>query len=278
MIADIINFLSTFTTGPSIHAARTSISTTLHMNAGVDINDSIVLTRFMTGARNTFPLEPKYEDMWHLPTLLSLMETDFWPNKTNLSARAKANILVRISLAGRNGDVAYIHHKSMQWCSDHVKLRFYDWKTKRHEKTKFSRYMTIKKFPSQRAAICPYRALKRYMSIHMSDYAALDCPGIWLHFRGSKQILPGSLAGDTKEIMKQAGIHPKYGGATIRHATITFWRDNGVPMEVVMDRTGHRSDRLVRKFYDRSSSSHDIWATMIGEDDSSEEAFTLFDE
>ena len=71
--------------------------------------------------------------------------------------------------------------------------------------------------------------------------------------------------------MKNAGIDSKFGPATIRHATITYWRMIGIPMAVVMERTGHKLRNLVEKFYNRTDFGPDlmvqIFANAIPEDD-----------
>ena len=96
--------------------------------------------------------------------------------------------------------------------------------------------------------------------------------GIWFGYRKRKSSLkPATLSKDCKQIMELAGIPPQFSAATIRHAAITWWRNMGVPLEVVMARTGHRSSQLVLFYYDKSNVSHDITSDLLGNELSSDD-------
>jgi hypothetical protein len=269
---DIVNFLAEKhqDSGAAFEQARTAIATTLNLQTDYDVTKSIDFRRQAKGGSNLKPKEPKYDDMWNLSLLFDFLEKPLWPNKPTIAARCKANMLIRASVAGRNNDVTYIHRSSMIWTDTAVSFRFYNWKTKHLEGIRLSRLMTTRKLPAAKSHVCAYSALKIYMDLHESDYARINPEGIWLNYRGTAMIAPPTLAMDTRKAMLEANIPNLYGAATIRHATITFWREQGIPMDVVMDRTGHRSSSLVRKFYDKSKISHDIMAALM-ESESDEE-------
>ena len=97
--------------------------------------------------------------------------------------------------------------------------------------------MMIWKVRDQR--IYTFSALREYCYYHANHYQALQSMGIWLSYKGTKQVKPQTLAVQTQSVMRDAGIDAMYGVATLRHAAITFWRDQGISLDEVMERTGH---------------------------------------
>jgi hypothetical protein len=241
------------------------------MTAGRDITKGIMFKRQAKGASNIKPKEPKYDDMWDLGVLFEYFKNPLWPGRPNIAMRCKANVLVRASVAGRNKDVAHIFYDSVVWTDTSVTFRLYKWKNKHNEGVKLSRPMTIEKLPSSKQYACAFTALREYMTLHQQDYIRLKPKGIWLNFHGTAEISHSTLANDCRVLLNEVGIPKAYGAATIRHAAITFWRELGIPLEVVMDRTGHRSGALVLKYYDKSSSSYDIMASILKDTESDDE-------
>jgi hypothetical protein len=211
--------------------------------------------------------------MWDLQGLLDFLMITFliWPKRVNISARCRANVLVQMSVAGRNNDVVYIYYPSLIWSETAVLFSFYNWKTQHTEGTHLSRRMTIRKLPHNKIQICAFTALKTYMDMHSKDYERLKPNDIWLHFDSKGAMSVGGLAKDCKDLMKAAGIPTFYGAGTIRHAAITYWVEQGISYEVVMTRTGHRSAPLVCKYYDKSLISHDIMAALHHRTESDED-------
>lgn len=248
---------------------RSAINTTVHQNSGFNYSDLLIFRRHANGYRRSYPLEPKYEEMWDISLMWNCLREDFWWDKPAKRLRTRANILVRLSVAGRNSDVAYIHRPSVQWAETFVTFKFFQWKSQGTTYTRFSRPMTLRKVSDEK--ICAFSALKQYFEYHNVHFQVLQSNGIWLSYNGSKEVQPQTLAMCTQEVMRRAGIDPMFGVATLRHAAITFWRNQGVSLEEVMERTGHRSKQLVMKYYDRSNFSVDIMANIIDDYESDEE-------
>ena len=105
--------------------------------------------------------------MWDLNLLLQLLCDDFWVDKPDKQLRARANILLRISVAGRNSDVWAIHRESIRWHKDHVCFRYYDWKTKPRAGAgvKFSEWIRVNKLNYENSDLCAFQGV---MSIHES--------------------------------------------------------------------------------------------------------------
>jgi hypothetical protein len=217
-------------------AIRTAINTIIHQNTGFNPSESTLLTRQSAGILKEHPNDPKYDEMWDLRDLLNYYK-EAPPPVRNVNLRLKANVLVRASVAGRNCDIAHIHRPTIKWYSDRVEFRLYKWKTQRFSKLALSNYIAIRKISDSR--LCAFTALKEYMDVHELDYANLQCRSIWLSYDGLKPIVPSTLCTACRKFMIKIGIDPKYGGATLRHAAITFWRDMGISPQEVMNRTGH---------------------------------------
>jgi hypothetical protein len=123
--------------------------------------------------------------------------------------------------------------------------------------------MVIDKLPKHLSKICAYTALCKYLDLNKEHYDQLNCRQIWLHYNGSKVVSHETLSKDTRALLLLAGIDPIFGAATYRHAAITYWRNNGVPLPTACSRTGHRSIHLVVKYYDRSRIAGDINAMIL---------------
>jgi hypothetical protein len=248
---------------------RTAIHTTIHQNTGFNLSNLLVMRHTASGIAANYPSELKYYEMWDLKVLLDHLKKTAPSETRAIQMRTQANVLLRMSIAGRNNDVAHIHRPSIIWSEENVRIRLYQWKTQRHQSAKFTNYYTIRKVENPR--ICAYTALKRYMAYHAEHYQALGCDDVWLSYTGKATVKPATLAQCTRTLMKEAGIDELFGAATIRHATITFWRKNGLSLEQVMERTGHRSKGLVLKFYDRSGFDLDLLADIVDDWSSEEE-------
>ena len=269
-IIHIVEFLAQNQSSFANH--RTAIASRLHLNAGIDIVEFPLMKRLSQAIRRECPIEPKYSEMWNLEILFDYLRKHLPEEGHFISHRARAVTLVRTSIAGRTSDVAHIHRPSMVWTETTVRFRFFHWKTQHTERRCFSKYYVIEKLPLEKdRPICAFSALKAYVNLNTAAYNLLDCETLWLHHRGNRTIKPTTLAGDTQKLMKNAGIDSKFGPATIRHATITYWRMIGIPMAVVMERTGHKLRNLVEKFYNRADFGPDlmvqIFANAIPEDD-----------
>ena len=92
----------------------------------------------------------------------------------------------------------------------------------------------------------------------------------------------GTLAADVAEILSLTSVNHdkaicKYGPATIRHVTFSFWIAMGLSFNEIMSRTGHLSEQLVCKFYNRTVLNNDIMSCLFDDDhaagESSDEEF-----
>jgi integrase len=267
----VLNYLSAIPESKMSEFAtiRTAINTTVFQNSGTNYSTMELFQRQARGIQRLFPLDPKYESMWDVKTLWEFLKSNFWADKPKKKLRTKANILIRLSVAGRNGDVAHIHRSSITWGSNFFSFRFFQWKTQHTTRSRFSRYMTIRKAVDSH--LCAYTAIREYFDLFKEDMDRINARSIWLSNAGSKEIMSSTLANCTRKVMREAGIDAIYGAATLRHAAITFWRDQGISIEEVMQRTGHRSMQLVLKYYDRSSIKNDIMANILDDLESDEE-------
>jgi hypothetical protein len=263
--ADIINYLVELPQNlmSQFCTIRTAINTTIHQNIGYNFSDNLFFKKLAKGVIKDFPLDPRYDEMWDIEMLYKYVKAFKPPDPTkqNKWLRTKANILVRASIAGRNGDVAHIHRGSIVWEESSVRFRFFKWKTQAHTSMRYSNFFKVKKLVDPE--LCPFRALKQYMDLHRQDYKRIQSDSIWLNYRGDAAIEPSTLANCARDVMREAGIDPLFGAGTIRHAAITYWREQGVSMAKVIERTQHRSEGLVRKFYDKSCTKVDIMADIL---------------
>jgi hypothetical protein len=270
---DILNYLGDRfdTKGFDYGATKSHIITTIKDATGINLVDDILMKNSALSAKRRKPKLPKYDEMWKLEVMWPIMEQDFWKDKISIKLRTRAVTLIRMSVAARNNDATHIHRPSIKWSDESVAFRYFSWKTERYSDMRFSRWMHVRCLPEKHKNICPYRALKTYMAYVEDRYIGADHNFVWLHYRTVTPVAKGTLASDTRNLMSLAGIDKMFGAGSIRHAVITFWRRNGKSYETVMDRTGHRSKRLVQLFYDLSDIEDDITAKILMDGESSEE-------
>jgi hypothetical protein len=270
---DVLNYLADRFHGNQkfdYESHRTALTTTIHDATGINLAADILFVRSARAVRLIRPRLPKYDDIWDMRTLWRSLQAQGVPDGDNvIDLRAKANVLVRLACAGRQNDVAHIHRPSIVVKPDHLKFRFYKWKTQNRDALKFSNWIFIKKRPDvEEAAICAYTVFLKYLGT--LPQAPL-CPDVWYAYNNAKPVKSAILASDTRRVLTAAGIPAKYGSHTIRHAAISFWRLNGFTMDEVMKRTGHRSAALVSAFYDKSDISNDLMSRIDAEKDDTEE-------
>ena len=122
----------------------------------------------------------------------------FWSDKPNKRMWVSANMLMQVSVVGRNRDVACIDRRSMIWTDFHIIIRFYTWKTKHIEQSSLSHPMRINKLPPHLSHIFTDSAVRNYMDAHRDDYERLQPRGIWLHYNGSTQVGHTTFVQDTR--------------------------------------------------------------------------------
>jgi hypothetical protein len=104
---------------------------------------------------------------------------------------------------GRNRDVVHIHCESIVWGDNHVKMRFFVWKTQHMQDKWYSNFFIIRK--SADPVLCTYTAFKVYMDFHKEHYKVLECESVWLDCRGKSTIKLATLANCTRNLMLKAG-------------------------------------------------------------------------
>lgn len=264
-IIDIINFLAK---RKDILVSKTALSTALRMSTGVNITEDYRMIKFTSGVAVNHPKMPKFETMWDMKILFRWLRTDFWADRPGLKLRTKANVLLRCSVAARNGDAAHIH-RDLRWSNESVSFRFFKWKTQRSENLAFSRWYVVKKLPPNKAYRCAYTALREYMEYY-KDYfekTPMTQPFIWLDYSGSHPVKPQALATCTTQLLREAGVKAPFGSSTIRHAMISYWRSKGLSPQQCIDRTGQKSLSLIEKFYDLADREVDLNAIIESDDD-----------
>jgi hypothetical protein len=247
----------------SFNATRTAICCAISENALIDITKFEDMKRLSKGNRVINPKRSKYSDMWD-PHIFwdAVLEGRFGSGRPNIDLRTKTAMLIRLSIAARNFDVAHIYRPSIEWTDSTVKFKFYKFKTQHIEAVEFSRTHVIRKLPSHLHQICAYSSLKSYLDLNSSHYRPSQ-KGIWLHYNFSSEVSHQCLAKDTRDAMDRVGIPSKYRSGTLRHAAITFFRTKKFSRDEVKARTGHKNDHVIDYFYDFSEKECDLLAKIF---------------
>jgi hypothetical protein len=273
--ADILNFLNDQVEKRQdfpYFDYKASICEAIRQAEGVDLAAEFEFKSQAAAMRQVKPKVAEFDQMWSIEIVWEKLKQKYIRGHKyyDMDLRMRALVLTRLSVAGRNGDVAHIHRPSMIVHPDYIKFRFFKWKNQRKEKTLFSNWIHIKKLPDVDRYRCAYASLREYLRRNEGHYKTCSHPYLWLTYKRDGPVKASTLAKDANTMLDLCDIKPPYRSKTFRHAAISYWRRMNIPYTEVMKRTGHRSEKVVRTFYDKAEISQDLMAKLI-EDESSEE-------
>lgn len=205
--------------------------------------------------------------MWNVEILWERLRTPLFEGKRDIEMRTRANLLVRMATAGRNGDVANILRSSVTFYEDRFSFRYFQWKTQKRDATRLSRVIVIKRLSGDNKFRCAYTAMATYMGAMDKHYKNHDPKSPWISFTTKNDVTKKQLANNARQAMEKAGIAAHFDADSIRHAVITYWRKSKIPKDQVLERTGHRSKSLVDFYYDKSDNADDLTADIIERED-----------
>jgi hypothetical protein len=116
-------------------AEKTHLTTTLLQTRGVDWSQDRLFKNLANALRIDNPKSAKYEEMWDIKVLWECLKFPLFEKKPDIEARTRANILVRLATAGRNGDVCNILRESVTFFATRVEFQYFQWKTKTRDAT-----------------------------------------------------------------------------------------------------------------------------------------------
>ena len=245
---DILNYLLIVS---DYAGTRTDLCSTIELasNGVIVLSQNVWFRRHSAGHAFLHPRSPKYDEVWDIHIIWNFLKTNYLSDKPNIRLRTFAVILLRLSIAGRNKDIAHVS-RFLRWEDDKVSFRLFHWKGNRRDPRRYSEWFVIRRLPLDQSYRCAYHALRSYVDSFSDSLNSLpsDCQFLWLHWRDSRPVVHETLARDQKMLMVAAGIPSHFGPASLRQATISYWRSMGVPYADVMKRTGHRSQRVVHLF------------------------------
>lgn len=157
--------------------------------------------------------------------------------------RDKALLLIGFAGAFRRSELVALQIADIEFCGDGVKL------TVRRSKTDQEGEGTVKAIPYGKApASCPVLALQAYLE------AAAITTGTVFRAVNRHGRVGGALSGiDVARVVKRAaqaaGLDPaRYSGHSLRAGLATSAAAAGVTERIIMQQTGHKSERMVRKY------------------------------
>lgn len=269
----VLTFLDKSPSAATYYNMRTAIATTIRLSAQFDITELSLVQRHAKGWAAKHPNEPRYETMFDLMVLYEFLGK-FNPDKSRiLDVRTKAFILLRLSVAARSADMFHVDFDSIQFFEDHLKFRYFRWKTQRSSGRRFSNFFIVRRI--QTASICAFTWFKFYFLLCKKQHQMHeDDPQPrtpWFKMTGGRLVSHKTFLARTSQLMAAAGIDMSmYGAGSLRHAAISLWRKNGCTIDEVRRRTGHRSLGIITKYYDRAESSVDLTAKILQDDHADE--------
>jgi site-specific recombinase XerD len=159
-------------------------------------------------------------------------------------ARSRALLLLGFAGAFRRSELVSLDVEDLEWKRDGLAV------TLRRSKTDQEGAGSLKGIPyGQHHATCPVRALKAWLADSGIEAGPLF-RSIDRHGRmGAGRLSDKAVAGVIKRACEEAGLDPsRYSGHSLRAGLATSAGEAGVEERLIMKQTGHRSERMVRKY------------------------------
>lgn len=212
-----------------------------HRAAGVESpTNSLLVETTMGGIRRTIGVAQKGKDPLTTPELTSMVAN--LPN-TLMGTRDKALLLVGYAGAFRRSELVGLDFEDISFQRDGVKLLLRKSKTDQEGE---GRQIAI--VYGKQLATCPVRALKAWLAASGITsgplFRSMNRGGSIKKRLGGKDV-----ARMIKRAAKEAGLDAvKYSGHSLRAGLATAAARAGASERLIMKQTGHKDERMVRKY------------------------------
>jgi integrase len=226
----------------------------MHREAGFDPppNRALEVQKVMTGIRRTLGVAPRRQRTPLSPDELRRLLASVDP-ATLAGDRDRALLLVGYYFAGRRSELVALDVEDLVEVADGLRI------TVRRSKTDQEGEGEVKGVPRKPdPAVCPVVALQGWL-----DAAGIAEGPIWRRVTrwdtpGSDRLTAQSVNLIIKRACRRAGIDDaRYAGHSLRSGFATAAGAAKAPERAIMRQTGHRSERMVRKYIRPASVFHE---------------------
>jgi integrase len=226
----------------------------MHREAGFDPppNRALEVQKVMTGIRRTLGVAPRRQRTPLSPDELRRLLASVDP-QTLAGDRDRALLLVGYYFAGRRSELVALDVEDLVEVADGLRI------TVRRSKTDQEGEGEVKGVPRKPdPAVCPVVALQGWL-----DAAGIAEGPIWRRVTrwdtpGSERLTAQSVNLIIKRACRRAGIDDaRYAGHSLRSGFATAAGAAKAPERAIMRQTGHRSERMVRKYIRPASVFHE---------------------
>jgi integrase len=226
----------------------------MHREAGFDPppNRALEVQKVMTGIRRTLGVAPRRQRTPLSPDELRRLLASVDP-QTLAGERDRALLLVGYYFAGRRSELVALDVEDLVEVADGLRIMV------RRSKTDQEGEGEVKGVPRKPdPAVCPVVALQGWM-----DAAGIAEGPIWRRVTrwdtpGGDRLSPQSVNLIIKRACRRAGIDDaRYAGHSLRSGFATAAGAAKAPERAIMRQTGHRSERMVRKYIRPASVFHE---------------------
>ena len=226
----------------------------MHREAGFDPppNRALEVQKVMTGIRRTLGVAPRRQRTPLSPDELRQLLASVDP-QTLAGDRDRALLLVGYYFAGRRSELVALDVEDLAEVADGLRI------TVRRSKTDQEGEGEVKGVPRKPdPAVCPVVALQGWL-----DAAGIAEGPIWRRVTrwdtpGGDRLTAQSVNLIIKRACRRAGIDDaRYAGHSLRSGFATAAGAAKAPERAIMRQTGHRSERMVRKYIRPASVFHE---------------------
>jgi integrase len=226
----------------------------MHREAGFDPppNRALEVQKVMTGIRRTLGVAPRRQRTPLSPDELRRLLASVDP-QTLAGNRDRALLLVGYYFAGRRSELVALDVEDLIEVADGLRI------TVRRSKTDQEGEGEVKGVPRKPdPAVCPVVALQGWLEAAGIAEGPIWRPVTRWDTPGGDRLTPQSVNLIIKRACRRAGIDDaRYAGHSLRSGFATAAGAAKAPERAIMRQTGHRSERMVRKYIRPASVFHE---------------------
>ncbi|KAB0804498.1 hypothetical protein PPYR_01468 [Photinus pyralis] len=242
----------------SINTARSAIS----LITGNTLGEHENLKRFMKGIHNLRPSKPKYNDTWDPKIVLEHLQTLHPNDSISLEMLSSKLITLILLCTGHRLQTCYhIKLDNIKFSDQGATIYITD-RIKTSGPKKVQPILVLPYF-NENPNLCVAGTLKNYIA--RTKVLRGKENQLFISFKPPhKAVTTQSLSRWVKIIFEKSGINCKYTPYSIRHASTSLAKRQGVPLELIKKVAGWSPiSTTFSKFYDRPLDNNDRFAKTV---------------
>jgi integrase len=229
----------------SMGVARSALSVFLKICSAIDINSFEEISRFMKGAFLERPTFSRYETTWDVNIVLNYLQTE--NNLTLLQLTCKFCMLFLLLTAQRGQNLHLLEVDDVKILQDRV-IIFCNHLLKQSRPGYHAPPITLKAYTKNKS-LCIVNILQEYLK--RTAHLRLDKKLLVSTVKPHKAVSRSTISRWVKLTMTKAGVGNEFAPHSVRAASTSMAKLQGVPLECILKTAGWANTKTFGKYYDK---------------------------